>query len=107
MKSLFIKIFGGEPRIKVLDFIISEPGIPFYKNELVKKTKISRITATKILKELESQDIIKKYADVGKVVQYIMNKENFYTKLLLDFDFRLSEKYARSISKKMQLKSRS
>jgi len=96
-ESLFLKAFkilGDKPWIKVLDYLIAEPKTPFYKNEVVDKTKVSRITVTKILHRMESKGIIKKHKKIGNAVQYMLNVEHPTIKALIEFDLKLSKEHS-------------
>ena len=75
----------GKSKMKVFDYLV-DLDIDVTVSEIVEGTNISRKTVDMILLNLINNKIITIYRLVGKTKLYIINKENYVTKKLLEIN---------------------
>jgi len=75
-ETLFRKIMGDNPRIKVFEYLVEWKGYDISISDLARGAGISRNTATEIVKELLEQGIIKHTREVGNAQFFILDREN-------------------------------
>lgn len=88
-KSNFIKVFGENPYIKVLDFFLDNGVYDYSKTDVFEETGVSRVTLQEIFEQLESRGIIRETRAVGNAKMYQLNKENLLVKRLIKIDLML------------------
>ncbi len=89
-KTIFQKIFGDSPLIKVIDFFLDNQEWDYTKIQIAKSTGISRITLDNILEKLLKMGFIKTTRTIGNSTFYEINKENIVVQNLIQFDINLS-----------------
>jgi len=87
---MFTKIFGENPQTKLLNFLADHPDYDYTIADLVEKTKISKPTIYKILPKLLKENLVVVTRKVGKAKLYKLNTENELVKLILKFEFELT-----------------
>ena len=97
--SMFKEIFGDSPQTKILDFLAEYPRFDYSITEISEKAKVSRPTVYKVLKVLLKKKLAIKTREQGNSSLYKLNLENRLVKLMLKFDFELTEKGAEIESK--------
>lgn len=89
-KTIFQKIFGDSPLIKVIDFFLDNQEWDYTKIQIAKSTGISRITLDDILEKLLKIGFIKTTRTIGNSTFYEINKGNMVAQNLIQFDINLS-----------------
>ena len=84
-KSLFVKLLGNSPYIRVLDFLLTYRGFDFSKKEIAKKANVSYNTLNSFWREMLSNGIIVKTGRKGGQDVFRLNKENNFVKNLITF----------------------
>ena len=79
-ETSFVRFFGKNTRMKVLDFLIENDRTSWNKGEIMSHANVGHTCLIEVLKELSEFNIIKK---VNK--GYTMNKKNKLTKLIIIF----------------------
>ena len=88
-KSLFLKVFGDYPQIKVLDFLIENDLFDYSKTQIAEQSGVSFNTLDTLWDNLLGEDILKETRKVGNSHMYQLNKENPIVKMLLEVDKKL------------------
>lgn len=88
-ESVFIEIFGKNPVMKVLDFLISFQAFDYPLTEIAKNSRVSYSTLQAIWKNLERNKIVIKTRRVGKSDLFKLNTENPAVRQLIRLDWAL------------------
>lgn len=91
-KSAFIKTFGENPFIKVMDFLIENYIFDYTKTEIAKEVGISRITIEPIWQNLVKQGIIIQTKKIGNAILCRLDTKNPIVIKLRELDLVLANK---------------
>ena len=86
-QSIFVEIFGSNPVMKVLDFLITFQLFDYSLTEIAKNSGVSYSTLQTFWDKLERNNIIIKTRRVGKSDLYKLNTNNPAVKQLLKLDW--------------------
>jgi DNA-binding XRE family transcriptional regulator len=92
MKTQLIQIFGENPFIKVMDFLLENYIFDYTKTEIAKEIGISRMTIEPIWQNLIKQKIILKTKKIGNATLFKLNTKNPIVIKLRELDLVLSNK---------------
>jgi len=92
MKSAFIKTFGENPFVKVIDFLIENYIFNYSKTEVAREIGISRITIEPIWQNMVKQKIIIKTKKIGNATLYKLNVENPVVVKMRELDLVLANR---------------
>jgi DNA-binding transcriptional ArsR family regulator len=93
-QSLFLKIFGSEPVIKILDFLLDNDVFDYSKTEIAEGAAISRTTLFTAWPKLEEAGLVIPTREVGRAKMFKLNTENPIVKKLFELDEAASDYYA-------------
>jgi len=82
-KSLFVKLLGDSPHIRVLDFLLTYRGFDYSKKEIAENANVSYNTLNSFWRKLLSDGIIIKTGRKGRQDVFRLNKENNFVKNLI------------------------
>ncbi|MDP4039962.1 MAG: helix-turn-helix domain-containing protein [Candidatus Pacearchaeota archaeon] len=88
--SIFTEVFGNNPVIKVLDFLITFADFDYPLTEIAKNSGVSYSTLQTFWHKLERNNIIVKTRRVGKSNLYKLNTQNPAVKQLIRLDWKLT-----------------
>lgn len=88
-KSIFIEVFGNNPAMKVLDFLISYQMFDYPLTEIAKNSGVSYSTLQTFWEKLERNNIVIKTRRVGKSDLYKLNTKNLAVQQLIKLDWNL------------------
>ncbi len=88
-ETIFIDVFGKNPVIKVLDFLITYQLFDYSLTEIAKNSRVSYSTLQTFWHKLEENNIVMKTRRIGKSDLYKLNTENPAVKQLLRLDWNL------------------
>ena len=88
-KTVFIEIFGNNPIIKVLDFLITFADFDYPLTEIAKNSGVSYSTLQTFWPKLERNNIIIKTRREGKSDLYKLNTNNPAVQQLIKLDWNL------------------
>lgn len=88
-KTIFLEVFGSNPVMKVLDFLISFQLFDYPLTEIAKNSEVSYSTLQTFWNRLEKNKIVIKTRRVGKSNLYKLNTENPAVKQLIKLDWNL------------------
>ena len=89
--SVLVEVFGTNPTIKVLDFLITFADFDYPLTEIAKNSGISYSTMQTFWHKLEKNNIIIKTRRVGKSDMYKLNTSNPAVKELIRLDWKLTK----------------
>ena len=85
-ETIFIEVFGNNPIIKVLDFLITFQQFDYPLTEIAKNSEVSYSTLQTFWEKLEKNRIVIKTRRVGKSDLYKLNTTNPAIKQLIKLD---------------------
>ena len=88
-ETIFVEVFGNNPVIKVLDFLITYQLFDYPLTEIAKNSEISYSTLQTFWHKLEKNNIVIKTRRVGKSDLYKLNTNNPAIKQLIKLDLNL------------------
>lgn len=84
-ESEFLKLVGGSPTAKVLDFMLTGREFDYSKREIAENAGISYNTLNSVWKQLLADGILIKTRRIGKQDMFMLNKSNKNVKILMAF----------------------
>lgn len=96
--TIFIEVFGNNPIIRVLDFLITYQLFDYPLTEIAKNSGVSYSTLQTFWDKLEKNHIVVKTRRVGKSDLYKLNTKNPAVKQLLELDWNLIKGTEQEIS---------
>ena len=88
-ETIFVQVFGSNPIIKVLDFLITFQLFDYPLTEIAKNSGVSYSTLQAFWDRLERNKIVIKTRRVGKSDLYKLNTDNPAIKQLIKLDWNL------------------
>jgi len=88
-ETIFIEVFGNNPIIKVLDFLITFQLFDYPLTEIAKNSEVSYSTLQTFWSKLEKNNIVIKTRRVGKSDLFKLNTNNPAIKQLIKLDWNL------------------
>ena len=88
-ETTFVEIFGNNPVIKVIDFLITYQLFDYPLTEIAKNSEVSYSTLQTFWHKLEKNNIVTKTRRVGKSDLYKLNTNNPAIKQLIKLDWNL------------------
>ncbi len=88
-KTVFVEVFGNNPIIKVLDFLITYQLFDYPLTEIAKNSSVSYSTLQTFWDKLEKNKIVIKTRRVGKSDLFKLNTNNPAIKQLIKLDWNL------------------
>ncbi len=86
-KSIFVEVFGNNPIIKVLDFLITFQAFDYPMTEIAKNSEVSYSTLQTVWNNLVKNNIVIKTRRVGKSDLYKLNTKNPAVQQLIKLDW--------------------
>ncbi len=88
-ETVFMEVFGNNPVVKVLDFLITFQSFDYPLTEIAKNSRVSYSTLQTFWHRLEKNKIVIKTRRVGKSDLYKLNTKNPAVLQLLKLDWNL------------------
>ena len=88
-ETVFIEIFGKNPMMKVLDFLISFQLFDYSLTEIAKNSEVSYSTLQTFWDKLEKNNLVIKTRRIAKSDMYKLNTDNPAVKELIKLDWKL------------------
>jgi len=88
-KTIFLEVFGNNPTMKVIDFLITYQLFDYPLTEIAKNSEVSYSTLQTFWNNLEKNNIVIKTRRVGKSDLFKINTDNLAIKQLIMLDWNL------------------
>ena len=88
-RTIFIEVFGNNPVMKVIDFLITFQLFDYPLTEIAKNSGVSYSTLQTFWPKLEKNKIVMKTRKVGKSDLYKLNTNNPAVQQLIKLDWNL------------------
>lgn len=96
--SLFVKLFGNTPLIRIVDFLIENSIFDYTKTDIAENAGIARASLYKIWPIIELFGIVKENRKIGNTVLYSLNKGSPIVQQLLALDLKVSKEFTSNLS---------
>ena len=97
--SVFVEYFGSSPYIKILDFLIQGQYFDYSMTEVARGAKVGWSSFTKIWDKLLDKNIIMPTRNIGNAKLFRLNKEDYFVKKLIRFDWELTKVETEKVEK--------
>ena len=88
-ETIFAELFGSNPLMKVLDFLITFQSFDYPLTEIAKNSGVSYSTLQTFWERLERNKIVIKTRRIGKSDMFKLNTENPAVQMLIKLDLSL------------------
>ncbi|MBS7626605.1 winged helix-turn-helix transcriptional regulator [Candidatus Bathyarchaeota archaeon] len=102
-ETLFVKMFGYSPKLRILDIFLDNPYFDFSKSEVIRELGMSKQTFYKNFKDLEELEIVKPSRNIGRATMYRINTEHPLVKRLNEMVDEVSLQIAEKEAEKMRV----
>lgn len=92
--TLFVKVLGKSPRIKVLDFLMQHKEFDYSLTDIAKNSSVGWNTLHTFWKELERYELVKKTRKVGNANMFKLNTDNKVVLRLLELEKVICEHHS-------------
>ena len=89
-QSVFVEVFGNNPIMKVLDFLITFQLFDYPLTEIAKESGVSYSTLQTFWHKLEKNNLVVKTRRVGKSDMFQLNIKNPAVQQLIQMDWNLT-----------------
>src|SRR3990170_95716 len=83
-KSIFIRVLGDAPKIRILNYLIKYRGLDYSMSDIARNSNVGWATLSRLWKELIKLKIIAPTREIGKAKLFKLNEENAAVKELID-----------------------
>ena len=97
-ETIFVEVFGNNPIIKVLDFLITFQLFDYSLTEIAKNSEVSYSTLQTFWEKLERNNIVVKTRRIGKSDMYKLNTKNPSVQQLIKLDWNLIKGVEQEVS---------
>ena len=108
--SYFVKIFGGSPVVKVLDFLLTFREYDYSLTEISVNSEVAWSTIHHIIPSLKEQRIVIETRTIGRATLYKLNTKNPIVQKLIETEAEIIKQSgktaAEQISQKVAVKSK-
>lgn len=87
METLFRKVFGDTPKVRVLEFLLEGRELDYSITDIAEGAEIGRTTLFRIWDDLLATGVVKPTRQIGNAKLFILNRSNpFVQKMIAAFD---------------------
>ncbi len=105
-KSILLEVLGDTTELRIIDFLIINTPTAIFKNEIIKRTGISRASFYKAWKKLIRFEVVKEVKKIGRITLYDLNTQNKFVKWLLKTDWVLIENSVQKLKVPVKVRTR-
>ena len=84
METIFTKVIGDTPKIKVLEFLIEGRELDYSVSDIAEGAGIGRTTLFRIWNDFVELDIIRPTRNIGNAKLYKLNTSNDFVRKIID-----------------------
>ena len=105
-KTVFLKIFGNSPVLKVLDFLVVNEDFDYSMTDIAKLSGVGYATLKLFWGTLEKNSIVANTRSVGKAKMFKLNLNNPVVKKLREFYWETTKRQLSNFVEKKAIKAR-
>ncbi|MBN2336631.1 hypothetical protein JXL21_13815 [Candidatus Bathyarchaeota archaeon] len=88
-QSLFLRVFGSSPQLRLLDFFMDNPNHDFTRNEIMEAIGMAKRTLYDYLPVLVDEGAIQVSRKIGRAELFTLNKESPIVKCMKEMERHL------------------
>jgi len=89
--SIFLKVFGSSPQLRLLDFFIDNPNHDFTRNEIMGAIGMAKRTLYAHLSTLLEEGAVKVSRKIGRAELYTLNDESPIVECIMKVEAELTK----------------
>ncbi|MFH1364381.1 MAG: hypothetical protein ABIH52_01870 [Candidatus Aenigmatarchaeota archaeon] len=90
-ETVFLKIVGNTPMMRIWDFLLVERGLFDYSmTDIAENSHVSWTKFNEIFPEFEKRGIVKQTRRIGKARLFMLNEDNPFTKAMIELHKKIS-----------------
>ena len=97
MKSIFLQVYGDNPKLRVMDFLITFQEYDYSMKEIAKNSEIGYTTLKQFWPEFVMREIVKPTRIVGKAKMFELNTDNPEVQLFMKLYWKVIERATEKI----------
>ncbi len=75
-KSIFIRMLGDTPKVRILNYLIRVRGLDFSMSDIARNSNVGWATLSRLWKEFIELRVVVSTREIGKAKLYKLNEEN-------------------------------
>ncbi len=91
-QSIFLQVFGGSPKMKILDFLLTHSSFDYSLTEIAQKTSVSYPIVVNVINDFLGNGIIIETRKIGKSMLFKLNTNSEFVMQLLKFQWDMAKK---------------
>ncbi|HLD96993.1 MAG TPA: hypothetical protein VI934_01470 [Candidatus Nanoarchaeia archaeon] len=99
-KTLFLKVFGDTPVLRVMDFLVVNEDFDYSMTDIAKHARVGYSTLKLFWENLERSEIVVNTRNVGKAKMYRLNFANTAVKKFRGFYWETTKRQLRASLRK-------
>ena len=104
--SSFLRVFGISPKIKILDFLLTERGLYDYPlTEIAENSGVSLVTTRRVVNRLLKEGIVKITRKVGKAEMFALDESSPFVQKIIAVDREITDFYVKKELEKQEKKA--
>ena len=104
-QSIFIKVLGDTPKIRILNYLIKYRGLDYSMSDIARNSNVGWATLSRLWNELIKLNIILKTREIGKAKLFKLNEENPAVVVLIELYKKLLQQETENyFTKKIKVK---
>ncbi len=103
-KSVFLQVFGDNPKLRVIDFLITFPRFDYSITDIARNSHVGYSTLMLFWSEFVKTGIVEETREVGKARMFKLNEKNPAVKQILKMDWALSKYFVHKMMEKEAIK---
>jgi DNA-binding transcriptional ArsR family regulator len=89
--SVFLKVFGASPQLRLLDFFLDNPNHDFSRKEIMGAIGMAKRTLYEYLPVLLEEGAVKVTRRIGRAGLYALNRESPIVKCFIEVEKELTQ----------------
>ena len=103
-RTLFLRIFGGSPVLRVMDFLVVNDDFDYSMTDVAKLSGVGYATLKLFWGTLEKNGVVANTRSVGKAKMYRLNFANPVVKRFKEFYWETTKRQLRNVLNKRAVK---
>jgi len=105
-QSVFLKVFGSTPQLRLLDFFMDNPRNDFSRNEIMEAIGMAKRTLYEYLPKLLGEGAVKVSRKIGRAELYALNPESPVVRCFMKLEEELTKPERASMAEEEAITSK-
>jgi len=104
-ESIFIKVLGDTPKIRILSYLIKYRGLDYSMSDIARNSNVGWATLNRLWSEFVNYKIVMPTREIGKAKLFKLNEDNLAVKDLIEVYKKLLQQETENYFKKIKVKA--